>query len=251
MDPIRWRSRNFRYGLSGSLARTTAVATALRSDSNSRAARWPLGRAAVIGAYPARRRTVLSARAASTARAAITTVIGDPSEASLWRRRARRDDKEAAVTMGRERTAQQVDDELDDMCLRMVGLMDDYCSTVGRLERCLRDGCVHLAKSRYVMGNSAVSDLQLPTCGPYAARSTVVRDGQGAVRLAHDAGGDDPVKRFGVLVPGSLRAAQRAFCDCLASAVEAAAIRNEMEKVQTSYAALKGRQTPTTVAVGV
>lgn len=155
--------------------------------------------------------------------------------------------------MGLERTTQQVDDELDDMCLRMVGLMDDYCSTVGRLERRLRDGCVHLAKSRYVMGNSAVSDLQLPTCGPYAARSTVVRDGQGTVRLAHDGDGDDPVKRFGVLVPGSLRAAQRTFCNCVESAVEAAAIRDEMEGVQTSYAALKDSrsETTTTAADGI
>lgn len=153
--------------------------------------------------------------------------------------------------MGRERTAQQVDDELDDMCLRMVGLMDDYCSTVGRLERCLRDGCVHLAKSRYVMGNNAVSDLQLPTCAPYAARSTVVRDGGGTARLAHNEDGDDPVKRFGVLVPGSLRAAQRAFCDCLGSAVEAATIRIEMEKVQTSYATLKGSKSRTTNTVAV
>lgn len=155
--------------------------------------------------------------------------------------------------MGHERTAQQVDDELDDMCLRMVGLMDDYCSTVGRLERCLRDGCVHLAKSRYVMGNNAVSDLQLPTCGPYTARSTVVRDSDGTVRLAHNEDGDDPVKRFGVLVPGSLRAARRAFCDCLESAVEAAAIRIEMEKVQTSYLTLKGSRGPPakTVAIGV
>lgn len=143
--------------------------------------------------------------------------------------------------MGLERTVKQVDDELDDICLQMIQLMDDYCSNIGRLENCLRDGCVHLAKSRYLMGNRSVSDLQLPTSGSFTARSTVVReeDDDGPIRLAHNEDGDDPVKRFGVLVPGSLRTAQQGFCKCLQSTVEAATIKMEMDKVQGSYSKLK------------
>lgn len=142
--------------------------------------------------------------------------------------------------MGHERTSKQVDDELDEICLQMVRLMDDYCSSVGRLERCLRDGCVHLAKSRYMMGNSAVSDLQLPVSGKYQARTTANRNDDGTVRLVRVEDGDDPIKRFGVLVPGSLRAAQDSFCGCLESTAEAATITNEIKKIQRAYSVLKG-----------
>lgn len=142
--------------------------------------------------------------------------------------------------MGLERTAKQVDDELDEICLQMVQLMDEYCSSIGRLERCLRDGCVHLAKSRYVMGHRSVSDLQLPTSGQYTARSTVVRDEDtNVIHLACDDGGDDPIKRFGVLVPGSLRKAQEGFCKCLESTIEAAIIKAQMEKIRGNYSSLK------------
>ncbi|XP_025205441.1 uncharacterized protein LOC112601840 [Melanaphis sacchari] len=142
--------------------------------------------------------------------------------------------------MGHERSVKQIDDELDEICLQMIQLMDEYCSSIGRLEHCLRDGCVHLAKSRYVMGNRSVSDLQLPTSGPYIARSKVVREeNSDTIKLAHDNDGDDPIKRFGVLVPGSLRMAQEKFCKCLESTVEAAVIKSEMEKVQENYVSLK------------
>lgn len=152
--------------------------------------------------------------------------------------------------MGHERTTKQVDDELDEICLQMIQLMDDYCSSIGRLEHCLRDGCVHLAKSRYVMGNRSVSDLQLPTSGPYTARSTVVREeNTDTINLAHDDSGDDPIKRFGVLVPGSLRMAQERFCKCLESTIEAAVIKSEMEKVRENYLSLKDTRSQMTKKV--
>lgn len=142
--------------------------------------------------------------------------------------------------MGHKRTVKQIDDELDEMCLQMVQLMDDYCSSIGRLEHCLRDGCVHLAKTRYVMGNRSVSDLQLPTSGPYIARSTVVQNKENnTVELVNNKDGDDPIKRFGVLVPGSLRMAQTEFCKCLESTIEASTIKKEMEKMQGSFSRLK------------
>lgn len=142
--------------------------------------------------------------------------------------------------MGHERTVKQVDDELDEICLQMVQLMDDYCSSIGRLEHCLRDGCVHLAKSRYLIGNRNVSGLQLPTSGPYTARSKVVHEEENnTISLAINEQGDDPIKRFGVLVPGSLRTAQERFCKCLQSTIEARTIKLEMEKTQGNYLKLK------------
>lgn len=141
--------------------------------------------------------------------------------------------------MGHERTIKQVDDELDEISVRTIELMEDYCSTVGRVESCLRDGCVHLAKSRYVMGNRNVSDLQLPTAGPYTARSIVVREENNTIRLVNNQHGDDPIRRFGVLVPGSLRTAQQVFCKCLESVIEAAAIKQQLEKLRENFSMLK------------
>lgn len=142
--------------------------------------------------------------------------------------------------MGHERTVKQVDDELDETCVQMVQLMDDYLVCIGRIDKCLRDGCVHLAKSRYLMGNRSVSDLQLPTVGPYTARSLVECDNENDnICLVTNEDGDDPIKRFGVLVPGSLRIAQEGFCKCLESAVEAANVQREMEKLQKCVLNLK------------
>lgn len=142
--------------------------------------------------------------------------------------------------MGHERTVKQVDDELDEICLQMVQLMDDYCTSIGRLEHCLRDGCVNLAKSRYLMGNRNVSSLQLPTSSPYTARSKIVHEEENnTVSLVVNDQGDDPIKRFGVLVPGSLRSAQEGFCKCLESSIEARNIKSEMENIQGNYSKLK------------
>lgn len=142
--------------------------------------------------------------------------------------------------MGHEQTIKQVDDELDEICVQIIQLMDDYCSNIGRLEHCLRDGCVHLAKSRYLMGNHSVSDLQLPTSGPYIARSTVLHAKENnSMYLAQNTDGDDPIKRFGVLVPSSLRMAQERFCKCLESTVEAITIKTQVENIQKKYSKLK------------
>lgn len=142
--------------------------------------------------------------------------------------------------MGHERTVKQVDDDLDEICLQMVQLMDDYCSSIGRLEHCLRDGCVYLAKSRYLMGNHNVSSLQLPTSGPYIARAKIVHEKENnTINLEVNDQGDDPIKRFGVLVPGSLRTAQEGFCKCLESTIEARKIKSEIEEIQGNYSKLK------------
>ncbi|CAI6351371.1 unnamed protein product [Macrosiphum euphorbiae] len=152
--------------------------------------------------------------------------------------------------MGLERTAKQVDNELDEMCRQIIELMDDYYSNMSKLQHCIRDGCVHLAKSRYLMGHRSVSDLQLPTSGQYTARSTVVREEDTTViHLACNNDGDDPIKRFGVLVPGSLRKAQEGFCKCVEYSIEAAVIKAEMEKVQKNFLSLKNERNQMTNVV--
>lgn len=53
--------------------------------------------------------------------------------------------------------------ELDDMAIRMLRLMKEYIDAKIALEELIKSGSLHLAKSRYIMGNKSVSILQLPT----------------------------------------------------------------------------------------
>lgn len=142
--------------------------------------------------------------------------------------------------MGHEKTIKQVDEELNEICIKLIQLMDDYCSHMEQLEHYLRDGHVHLAKSRYLMGNHSVSDLQLPTSGPYIARTTIIHEEENnSMALVQNAHGNDPMKRFGVLVPNSLRIAQEKFCKCLEFTIEAVSIKTQVENIQKKYSKLK------------
>jgi hypothetical protein len=90
------------------------------------------------------------------------------------------------------------------------------------------------------MGNRSVSNLQLPTVRLYTARSKIENDNENdSIHLVTNKDGDDPIKRFGVLVPGSLRIAQEGFCKCLESAVEATNVQRKMEKLQKCVSNLK------------
>lgn len=142
--------------------------------------------------------------------------------------------------MNEERTVKQVDNELDETCIQMVQLMNNYLVCMERIEQCLRNGCVHLAKSRYLMNNRSVSNLQLPTIGLYTARSKIeCYNENDNINLVTNKDGNDPIKRFGVLVPGSLRIAQEGFCKCLESVVEATNVQRKMERLQKCVSTLK------------
>ncbi|XP_050533934.1 coiled-coil domain-containing protein 115-like [Daktulosphaira vitifoliae] len=140
--------------------------------------------------------------------------------------------------MGYERSKKEADEEIDNVVLQTIELMDSYCSSMGRLENCLREGCVQLAKTRYVVGNRNVSDLQLPTTRPYLARTLLTTKADKVILSQHE-NGDDPLKRFGILVPNSLRLAQNQFCKCLESTVEAVNIKNELDYLQKKLRNLK------------
>jgi len=98
------------------------------------------------------------------------------------------------------------------------------------------------------MGNRSVSNLQLPTAGPYIARSTIIREGNDTIHLAHNDLGDDPIKRFGVLVPSTLRTAQEEFCRCLEATIEATSIKHELENQRENFSKLKGLRSKMTKA---
>lgn len=53
--------------------------------------------------------------------------------------------------------------ELDDLTIRVLELIEEAVASKIRLEECMKLGSLHLAKARYIMGNSNVSALKLPT----------------------------------------------------------------------------------------
>ncbi|KAF6209570.1 hypothetical protein GE061_015318 [Apolygus lucorum] len=53
--------------------------------------------------------------------------------------------------------------ELDELSMRMLDLMKQYIDLKMTMEDHVKTGSLHLAKSRYIMGNKSVSVLQLPT----------------------------------------------------------------------------------------
>ena len=52
---------------------------------------------------------------------------------------------------------------MDDLTIRVLELIEEAVACKMRLEECMKLGSLHLAKARYIMGNSNVSALKLPT----------------------------------------------------------------------------------------
>nr|CAD7434242.1 unnamed protein product [Timema monikensis] len=162
--------------------------------------------------------------------------------------------------------------KLDDAIMEVLELMDELVKCKLMLEEITKSGFWNLAKARYIMGNSSVSALQLPSEGTDAdivALSTVYKsDDQftlqtisptkvkktstGELRkrtnncIVNDEvrekvpdGYDvdqpelvDPVNWFGVLVPQNLRQAQSNFKSALELVVDSVNVQNRLKAAQ-------------------
>uniref|UniRef100_A0A146M9T4 Vacuolar ATPase assembly protein VMA22 n=2 Tax=Lygus hesperus TaxID=30085 RepID=A0A146M9T4_LYGHE len=65
--------------------------------------------------------------------------------------------------MAKDNSLDEVCKELDELSMRMLDLMKQYIDLKMTMEDLVKTGSLHLAKSRYIMGNKSVSVLQLPT----------------------------------------------------------------------------------------
>ncbi|XP_014248877.1 coiled-coil domain-containing protein 115-like [Cimex lectularius] len=169
--------------------------------------------------------------------------------------------------MGRKEGLESVLGELDILSFRMLQLMKDYIDVKLTLEELIKTGSLHLAKSRYIMGNRSVSVLQLPTeeCQLNALVRVVEKDqdvdglslelnkldlkgkdekGTKQRKKADETSDDeteldvkvqDPIKWFGVLTPQNLRQAQSSFAKALEYSVQCANLQLEMKQVQMKY----------------
>ncbi|XP_034174858.2 vacuolar ATPase assembly protein VMA22 [Osmia lignaria lignaria] len=151
-------------------------------------------------------------------------------------------------------------ESIDDICkaidenlLRNLELMEEKVKTNVQMENILRDGYIELAKAKYIRGKESISILQVPADDEKVATlfelETKLTEETGKIipnfdislKKADKEGDDiqDPIKWFGVLVPQSLRIAQKRFQESLYLAVRAANLQAEitsvLDKLQSLY----------------
>lgn len=151
-------------------------------------------------------------------------------------------------------------ESIDDICkaidenlLRNLELMQEKIDIDVQMEKILRDGYIELAKAKYIRGKESISVLQVPV-----DNERVVTLFELETKLTEETGKivpnfdislkrldksedeiQDPIKWFGVLVPQSLRIAQKRFQESLYLIVRAANIQAEIasvvDKLQSLY----------------
>ncbi|CAL7934323.1 unnamed protein product [Xylocopa violacea] len=151
-------------------------------------------------------------------------------------------------------------ESIDDVCkaidenlLRNLELMEEKININVQMEQILRDGYIELAKAKYIRGKESISILQVPVDDERVVTlyelETKLTEETGKIIPNFDLSLkifdkdedkiQDPIKWFGVLVPQSLRIAQKRFQETLYLAVRAANVQAEitsvLDKLQSLY----------------
>lgn len=117
---------------------------------------------------------------------------------------------------------------LDELTLKQVDLVDEQLVLMSKLGSLMTCGFIDMAKSRYISGEKTVSATQIPgEDSVIEAVTTVDRDSENKLTLSRNKEVNDPIRWFGLLVPGSLKQSQQAFQNVLNIAVEIVNIRRE------------------------
>lgn len=127
-----------------------------------------------------------------------------------------------------------IDDELDELSIRILELMNEHIDCKINLERAVRSGCIDLAKTRYIQGQTQVSAMNIPSEDLTATKTVMLsttKEGKHTFELKHENVDDkqkkskqDPLKWFGILVPSNLRQGQAWFVKALDLSVQSANI---------------------------
>ncbi|CAF4842161.1 unnamed protein product [Pieris macdunnoughi] len=138
-----------------------------------------------------------------------------------------------------------VNDLLDRLTLRQLHLMEEKMCRELNIESNINNGCFNLAKSRYIMGQTAVSKERLPTeaSSEFSALTrceTIEEDGETKLKIVeNDTNTVNPMHWFGVLVPQNLHKAKIMFQNALNFIVECANIQIQIQENLKNFDALK------------
>ncbi|CAH1114329.1 unnamed protein product [Psylliodes chrysocephalus] len=139
---------------------------------------------------------------------------------------------------------------LDKLTLDALYLMQEEIDLKLNIENAMSGGEAHLAKSRYILGLTNVSALQLPTenSPEFSAGLKVEVDeallGRNVYNLreikkTEDENVQEPLRWFGILVPQNLNFAQKMFRQALQWSVQAVNVQNQLRSVLQSISNLK------------
>lgn len=125
---------------------------------------------------------------------------------------------------------------LDKIILKQLHLMEEKMRCELNIESSIKNGSIHLAKSRYIMGQSSVSTARLPTesSSDFAA-STICEttDEDGVLQMKvieNDAENTiNPLRWFGVLVPQNMPKAQSIFQNAVNFVVECVNVQIQLQ----------------------
>ena len=135
---------------------------------------------------------------------------------------------------------------LDKIIVKQLHLMEEKMRCELNIESCIKDGNFHLAKSRYIMGQSSVSTSRLPTEGSADFSASTVcesteEDGVKQLKvIENDAENTvNPLRWFGVLVPQNMHKAKSIYQNCINFVVECVNVQLHLQSNTKLIAMLK------------
>lgn len=136
-------------------------------------------------------------------------------------------------------------DLLDKLVLQQLHLMEEKMACELNIERSINNGSIHLAKSRYIMGQSSVSKERLPTESSPEFPASVTcestqEDNVSQLKVIETEDSSvNPLHWFGVLVPQNLHKAKSIFQNTINFIVECVNVQLQMLENMKNIEALK------------
>lgn len=148
---------------------------------------------------------------------------------------------------------------MDNLALESLELLEEKILLSIQIENKLREGHIELAKARYIRGKESVGMLQIPSeeneVKPLFELETKFNESNGKENSEKEEFPtfdisfkksdnqeeeiQNPLKWFGVLVPQSLKSAQKHFQDAIFLSVKLANVQSELNKVTGKTDSLK------------
>ncbi|CAD6236364.1 GSCOCG00008142001-RA-CDS [Cotesia congregata] len=140
-------------------------------------------------------------------------------------------------------------EKLDNLSIRSLELMDERIALTIQLENQMRDGHIELAKARYIRGKESVGLLQVPQdttinslfnletkyTNDDTNKSITTANFDISMKNKDSIENQDPIRWFGVLVPQSLKTAQKRFQESIYISAKIANIDAELETIRKDF----------------
>ncbi|KAH0568262.1 coiled-coil domain-containing protein 115-like [Cotesia glomerata] len=140
-------------------------------------------------------------------------------------------------------------EKLDNLSIRSLELMDERIALTIQLENQMRDGHIELAKARYIRGKESVGLLQVPQdttinslfnletkyTNDDTNKSITTVNFDISMKSKDNIENQDPIRWFGVLVPQSLKTAQKRFQESIYISAKIANIDAELETIRKNF----------------